>query len=197
MDLVSTINPPRIVYLAGQVYWVRAISIEGMAILLAWLDDVIPGRAERKMPPEFSSEEARRAIDSPVGRAMLTWIALREQGIDFSTAGHMSDELTDEEQLRLFDVLFCKRRTAEAKPGGEDISKTWCAKGMANFAGQIGLKELASYSTDQIEWLMSEGELDANPQFDQENLTKRQDDWSANELPQILMMIAEQKVEAI
>ena len=197
MDLVSTINPPRIVYLAGQVYWVRAISIEGMAILLAWLDDVIPGRAERKMPPEFGSPEAQEALTKPVGQIMLTWVALRDQGVDYEKACDLSSSIKDLERVRLLEVLFSKRRTAEARPGGEDVAKTWCSKGIAYYAKKRGIPELARYSTDQLEWLMSDGELDANPQFDQENLTKRQDDWAANELPHVMAMIAEQKVEAI
>lgn len=160
MDLPSTLNAPRMCALDNRIFWVRAMSLEGLGILLSWLDDVIPGRAGREGPPAINSDEGSTALTSPSGNALLVWIALRDQGVSWDECGALSDRATHEERFRLLDVLFAHRRTMQPSEGARDISETWCGKGMASMVQAIGYKEALSLSMDQFEWLMSDGEVD-------------------------------------
>ena len=62
MDLVSALGPPRLCRLAGNDLWVKPYTLEDFAVLLAWLDDVLPGKVDRKMPPKLGSEEEWTAL---------------------------------------------------------------------------------------------------------------------------------------
>jgi hypothetical protein len=160
MDLPSTVNAPRICWLGGKVYWVRALSIESMAILLSWLDDILPGKADRKMPPLLSDEASQAALISPSGQCVAVWLALRDQGVTFEQVQEMT--VSEIEYVCLMNVLYAHRRTrGEPEPGGRDISETWCSKGMAQLAMEIGMDAVGKLSFDQFEWLMNEGDIDS------------------------------------
>lgn len=193
MDIVSTANAPRIVSLGKQVYWVRSLDFEGFAIVLGWLDDVLPGRAERKMPPNWHDDASQNAMQSLPGKNLLIWLALRHQGVNFEHAGTILDIMTglpdsegDFEYLRLLDVLLSHRRTVKPVPFDDDeandIGQTWCSKGMAQIVSAIGMKEALALSMDQFEWLMKEGILEGeNPAEEPEKLAetaeKMQEKW--------------------
>jgi len=174
MDICSTLNAPRRCRLGGKTFWVRSLSIEGMACVLAWLDDVLPGRSERTMPPEFGSQEAQEALRSWPGRFMLSWLAVRDSGISYDDVALLAypdpekpgdDERADLEHVRILDVLFASRRTA-AKSDGEkrDVATTWCQAGMAALIREMGAEAVGKLSFDQFEWLMSDGEVDTQAQ---------------------------------
>ena len=192
VDIVSTANAPRIAYVGQRVFWIRALSFEDFAIVLGWLDDVLPGRSDRKMPPNLGSPEAQAAIQSSVGKMVLAWLPLRHQGISFDEAAELAGAMTDLEQVRWLDVLFAHRRTKIDEPGGKDIAETWCSKGMAQLVTAIGFSEAMRLSMDQFEWLMREGDVDENPEFSSEALAARQEYWREHELPKILKLQAEQ-----
>lgn len=152
MDIVSTFNPPRLVQLAGKPYWVRALTLADFACILAWLDDVTPGRADRKMPPEFGSEESQRALESAHGRALLVWLALRDQGVSYAEAADIAIDVSEIEGIYLERVLFGRRRTMKPGPPGEDIGVGWWGPVVASFieAG-ISVDAIAGWTLDQLE----------------------------------------------
>ena len=160
MMLPETLNAPRIVYLAGRVFFVRALSLDGTATVLAWLDDILPGRADRTGPPELGSPEAQALLNSSHGQVLLTWLALRDQGFTYEQCLEL--DTTELERVRLLSVLFGTRRTAEPVPSetAGDIANTWTGEGMASLARDIGIEAVGRLSRDQFEWLMSGGEAD-------------------------------------
>lgn len=160
MHLPETLNAARICYVAGRVYFVRALSLDGMATVLAWLDDVLPGRADRTGPPELCSEPAQAALNSAHGQVLLTYLALREHGLSYDQCVGL--ETTDMERVRLLSVLFATRRTGEPAPAetGSDVAATWLAEGVATLAREIGLEAVGRLSRDQFEFLMSGGTAD-------------------------------------
>jgi hypothetical protein len=159
MDLCSTLNAPRIVYLAGKVHFVKAMSLESTSIILAWLDDILPGKADRTFPPELGSDAAQAALNSAHGQVLLTWLALRGEGLSYDQCAAL--DTTELERVRLLQVLFATRRTAEpAPPGGTDVSQTWTGEGMAELAREIGLEAVGRLSRDQLEFLLSGGTAD-------------------------------------
>lgn len=188
MDFPSTMGAPRICYShGGKRFWmVKPLSLEGHAILLQWLDDVLPGREERKLPPSPSSPEALAALNSPTGKAIMIWLALRDHGLNEEQAAQISDTLTDVDRYIFVQALQTRRRTAlprEAETEAEEgrgISETWCEKGMAELVRAIGLKETMSLSLDQYEWLMQDGQLEMeNPAESPEALAALQDNMMA------------------
>ncbi len=181
------------------VFWIRAASFEDFAVVLAWLDDVLPGRADRKMPPALSSKEAQDALQGSVGKMLLTWLPLRHQGVSFGEAADLSAAMTDIQRVRWYDILFAHRRTKTDEPGsGKDIAETWCSKGMAQLVTAIGFRGALDLSMDQFEWLMREGDTeDENPEFSPEKLAERQAYWREHELPLILKMQAEQAAQEV
>jgi hypothetical protein len=146
-----------------------------MAIILAWLDDVLPGRAEREMPPAFGDEASQTAINSIPGQVLITWLALRDQGISYEQAAEFQAELP--ERIRLLDVLFHRRRTY--KPSGEasDVAATWCGKDFASMVTELGIERVRALSLDQFEWLCSSGECDMHADPNVKNLLAWQDQW--------------------
>jgi hypothetical protein len=176
MDLPSTLNAPRIVYLAGQAHFVRAISMEGMAIILAWLDDILPSRNEREMPPRFADEASQAALNAPSGQVLLIWLALRHEGVTFDQAARI--DASDLERARLNAVLFHRRRSLQASPTSADVGETWCGKGLASMVSQIGMERLAALSLDQFEWLCSDGECDMHADPDVKNRLAWQEQWN-------------------
>ncbi len=160
MDLPSTLGVPRIVYIGGRVFWVRPITLEAMAIILAWLDDVLPGRAEREALPLFNDDASQEAIESPAGRILMLWLALRDHGVSYDEAVTM--EIEDVERVRLLDVLYNRRRSLQPSPTRTDISETWCDKGFASMTNELGFAQVRSLTLDQFEWINSGGECDAH-----------------------------------
>jgi hypothetical protein len=159
MDLPSTLNPGRICYLAGTVHFVRALSLDGMACILAWLDDIIPNRSDRTFPPELGSEAAQAALNSAHGQVLLTWLALRDSGLSYADCAAL--DTTELERVRLLQVLFGGRRTADpAPPGGTDVSQTWTGEAFASLAREIGIDAVGRLSRDQFEFLLSGGTAD-------------------------------------
>lgn len=183
MDMVSTANAPRIVFIAKRVYWIRALTFEDFTILLGWLDDILPGRNDRKMPPPVSSPEAQAAIQSPEGKMLLVWLGLRHQGYTFEKASELSDGLSELEYVRWLNVLYSHRRTmtpSEDSDDTSDIAATWCSKGMAKMALKIGVPGMLGLSLDQFEWLQREGDMDdENPAYSPESLAQVQADFEA------------------
>ena len=178
MDLPSTLGAPRHCFIGGNVYWIRPMSMEGLAIVMNWLDDVLPGRSERKMPPKLGDDASQAALSSFPGQAMLAWLALRDSGFSYAQAAEIVPHPDDGEgeasqrkaieHFRLMEVLMTRRRTRdkEPPPGAEDISETWCAEGMASLASEYGLTEIGKLTLDQYEWLGTAGKLDEWRQFD-------------------------------
>ncbi len=162
MDLPSTLGVPRIVYLGGRVFWVRPITLEAMAIILAWLDDVLPGRAEREALPMFDDEASNAALTSPLGQSILIWLALRDQEISFEDAKGIYAESSDIEHVQFINVFFGRRRTRKKSGIPSDVSETWCDKGFVSLVTELGFDQVRSLSLDQFEWLGSGGECDAH-----------------------------------
>jgi hypothetical protein len=158
--LPETFAARRVCTLAGQIYWVRPLSIEGWATLLAWLDDFVPGRDERECPPEFGSEETQAQLRTPAGQSLVTWLALEESGVSFEQAARLVDDAQPLELVRLWHIVFSHRRTAKPEPGGKDISEMWCGPGLATCAFAIGLKDIGKLTLDQLEWLGTDGKAD-------------------------------------
>lgn len=150
------------------------MTLMGMAIVMQWLDDVLPGRAERKMPPKIGDEASQQALRSFPGQVLLTWLALREHGFTYAQAAVLvphspEDDDNDQryiEHLRLLDVFFARRRTMTKGEGGQDWSETWCEGSMAQLSFEYGLEELSSLTLDQYEWLTSRGKADEFAQYD-------------------------------
>lgn len=184
MDLPTLANAPRFVTFGDDAdlhaFMVESISMKGMAIVLAWLDDVLPGRAERKMPPPFNSEESQRALVSGPGRKLLTYVALRDQGVTYAGACAIASVTTDVQFVRLCDVLYGHRRTMVPSDDGKDIAETWFGKGAAALVQSIGFAEMLDMSMDQFEWLMRDGDTeDENPAYSREKLTEVVENFEA------------------
>ncbi len=201
MDLPSTLGAPRHCYIGDNVYWVRPMTVLGMAVVMNWLDDVLPGRADRKMPPKIGDGASQAALCSFPGQVMLTFLALKDHGFSYAQAAaivpHSPDDDGDEkkaiEHFRLMEVFMGRRRTMKQGEGGEDWSESWLDESYARLAGEYGLEALGNLTLDQYEWLCSGGKADDNEQYD---LDARLAEWRANELPKILAAQAAGTVEA-
>ncbi len=196
MDLPSTLGAPRHCYIGDNVYWVRPMTVLGMAVVMNWLDDVLPGRADRKMPPRIGDAASQAALCSFPGQVMLTWLALKDHGFSYAQAAELvpnykrAEEAGIEvkeklviEHFRLMEVFMGRRRTMKKGEGGEDWSESWLDESYARLAGEYGLEALGNLTLDQYEWLCSSGKADEFGQFD---IEARLAEWRANELPKIL-----------
>lgn len=167
MDLVTALNSPRLVRLAGETYWVRSFWLGDYATILAWLDDVIPGRPDRKMPPLLSSAEAGDALDSLHGRGLLTYLALRDQGVGFDRALELAGLAEEVEWARFLQVVHSRRRTR--KPvlagSGEDLAESWWGPLLCSLAEacHLTLEDAARLTLDQLEMYASKGCEDEDP----------------------------------
>lgn len=160
MDLVSAMNPPRLVRLDGEEYWCRALTLEDMATILAWLDDILPGQSDRMMPPRLSSDEAMAALDDVHGVCFLAWVALRHVGVGREEAARVASRASAEEWLRFISVLFSRRRTLGSNSGeSRDIAETWWGPTICAIAERyhLSVSEIGGLSFDQIACLSSEG----------------------------------------
>lgn len=153
MDICTTFNPERLVQLGGEPYWVRALTLADFAVILAWLDDVLPGRDARKMPPEFGSDDAQKALESAHGLSLLTWLALRGQGVGYPRAVEIALACGEVERYRLMQVLFARRRTMRPGPDGEDLGVSWWGPVVASLAEACYFppSEVGGMTLDQLE----------------------------------------------
>lgn len=168
MDIVSAFNPPRVVELAGERFWVRSFTLEDLAILAAWLDDVLPGWKGRVMPPEFGSDEAAAALESAEGRRLMAWVALRHSGVSWERVGDLLSLASPEEVTWLQLVTARRRRTIKARPtaDGKDLFAAWWGPNLAAMAERFHLSPEAAgrLSLDQYAMLCSSGAPDEEPQ---------------------------------
>lgn len=190
MDLPTTLGAPRHCYIGGNVHWIRPMTVIGMATVMQWLDDVLPGRAERRMPPKIGDEASQKALQSFPGLCMLASLALAPHGFSYAQAAelvpHSPEDDNDEDKwkqfLRLHEVFMSRRRTMKKGEGGEDWSETWLEKNHARLASEYGLEALGNLTLDQYEWLCSGGEADEGEQYDLKAIMANHE---ANVLPMI------------
>lgn len=155
--------------LAGRAFWLRPLAIEDYALLIAWLDDVIPGRADRVLAPKFTSEESMAALDSPIGRAVTCYAVLRHHGVTWDESVTISASASEQEWIRLYDVLFTRRRYARPGDGpGKDIAQSWCGPVVMSLAQQYHqtMLPLGKLTFDQIDCMATEGAEDESPHDD-------------------------------
>src|SRR5438128_887418 len=120
MDLASLCGSGRVCYLGGRRFLVRPLSLDGLGSMLAWLDDVLPGRENRTGPPHVSDPEAQEALRSSMGFLLLVHLGLRDQGITFDIAVDLVTQASDEERARFILVVFARRRSYQPGVGSED-----------------------------------------------------------------------------
>ncbi len=159
MDLCSALASPRLCQLDGETYWVRPLRLADYALILAWLDDVLPGKTERTTPPLLGSDESQDALSSANGWELLVWLGLRADGATWNEAAALAREATDVERIRFHDALFTRRRTKQPRPGGEDLAEAWCGPMMTAMCERFGmtLEDIAALTLDQVECLNSDG----------------------------------------
>ncbi len=165
MDLCSALAPPRLCQLDGETYWVKPLTLGDYALILAWLDDVLPGKPERTTPPLLGAEESQTALSSAKGWELLVWLGLRRDGTTWNEAAALAREATDVERIRFHDALFTRRRTKQPRPGGEDLAEAWVGPMMTAMCERFGmtLEGIADLSLDQVECLNSDGEETEDP----------------------------------
>jgi hypothetical protein len=134
-------------------------------LVLAWLDDVIPGRAERKTAPRLGSDKARAALESPVGFSVVCYAALRHLGHDYAASCNLAAVATEEEQVRIYDVLFARRRYGPKGGGGEDLAESWWGPNVIAMADRFrtAIDAVGRLTLDQIDCYAGEGCEGENP----------------------------------
>lgn len=167
MDLVSAFAAPRLVELAGESFWIRPYCYDDLALILAWLDDVVPGRGDRKMPPSFSSPESQAALDSTNGRMILTWAALRHHRVSYPRACTLALECGPEEWLRFSEVVFWRRRTTKISPhqDKQDLAERWIGPSLVILAEQyhMSIDDIRGMTLDQLDCFASDGAAQEDP----------------------------------
>ena len=144
----------------ARTFWVRSLSQEDHAVLIAWLHDVLPGqaeRAERGVPPRLNDPESQKALDSATGNAVLFWAALRHCGVSWDDAATLSMQASGVEKARLFTVLFHKRMTYKPTGAGEDLGEAWWGPSVAHLAKTQPMDQIAAMTLDQVDMLVSDG----------------------------------------
>ncbi len=200
MDLPVTLGAPRHCYIGDNVYWVRPMTVLGMATVMQWLDDVLPGRVDRKMPPKIGDEASQKALQSFSGLCMLASLALAPYGFSYAQAAAVvphspeddENELKWTQFLRLHEVFMARRRTMKKDEGGSDWSETWLDEDYARLATEYGIEAIGNLTIDQFEWLCSGGKADQNEQYDVQAIA---DKWRAEVLPKILAATANGEIE--
>ncbi len=174
MDLPTTLGAPRHCYIGDEVYWIRPMTLRDLATIMQWLDDVIPGRPDRKMPPKIGDSESQKALQSYPGLCVLSSLAMAPHGFSFRQATELvprspeddGNELKIMQWIRLHDVYLSRRRTMDKIGAGSDWSETWLESKAARFASEYGLKKFGDLTLDQYEWLCSAGKADEFNQYD-------------------------------
>jgi hypothetical protein len=192
LHLPQVFGGRRLCFIAGKPYMVRGLSGEGWSHLLAVFDDQIPGAESRKHPPHFGSPECQEWLRTPEGEVLKIWLALQEFGIDYQQAEKLWIDASRDECSRLHSVLFAGRRTERIRRElevdtdvGKDISETWCGNALAELARTISIEQLGRYTLAQIEWILSCGLSDQNPNESPEALQKIQDAMMAKWGPKL------------
>ncbi len=201
MDMPTVYGAPRHCYIAGEVYWVTPMTRRDKATVLQWLDDVLPGRPDRKMPPKMGEEASQKALQSFPGWCMIASLALAPHGFSYSQAAaivpHSPDDDDNEQKwtefFRIQDVFLSRRRTMKPITEGVDWSETWLEEDEARLAAEYGLKEIGDLTLDQYDWLCSGGKVDSGEQYDLETIVT---DHRANALPLIKAAIEAGTLEA-
>ncbi len=166
MDLCSALASPRLCQLDGETYWVRPLRLADYALILAWLDDVLPGKTERTTPPLLGSDESQTALSSAKGWELLVWLGLRGDGVTWNEAAAIAREsygkphlITAQERIRFHDALFARRRTKQSRSDGEDLAEAWVGPMMTAMCERFGmtLEDIAALTLDQVECLNSDG----------------------------------------
>lgn len=174
MDLASALAPPRLRQLAGSPVWVRPLDLGGFALLLAWLDDVLPGKPDRVVPPDLNSPEASAALESAPGRAVLAYAVLRREGMPYKTLAALAREADPVEWAAFLSAAFAGRRTAkDDDTPGHDIARAWFGPNLANLCERFPgytLDAAARLTLDQYALLAGEG----LPEEDPRHLTAEQ-----------------------
>ena len=190
MDIPVTLGAPRHCKIGGNIYWVRPMTMLAIAAVMQWLDDVLPGRSERKMPPKIGDEASQRALQSFPGQVMLASLAMAPHGFSYAQAAELvpmspyDDDNEDKckEWIRLHDVYLARRRTMVKLEGGGDWSESWLDAKYFELARQYGLAAIGNLTIDQFDWLCSGGDADSGAQYDLAAIVA---DFEANTLPKI------------
>lgn len=150
--------------LSGEVFWLRAISQEDFAILVAWLDDVLPGKESRELPPKLSDEESQKALDSPMGWSVQAWAALRHVGVTYDKACSLILGASDDEKRRFSTVFYRKRPTYKPSGQGTDIGEAWWGPQVANLSERgLSVGQIGAMTLDQVDMLFSGGGENEQP----------------------------------
>src|SRR5271166_4648603 len=165
MDIISCFNPPRLCFLDGKDIWVRGLTIGDFAFVLAWLDDWLPGKEARIIPPRFLSSEAQEAIETPLGRCVLMWSSVRHSGVTWEQCQRLLPLQDSQEWARIVAVLFRRRKTLKASGTGQDIGEAWWGRTVEGLCTMLGITidQVADLSLDQIACLGRKGLEEENP----------------------------------
>ncbi len=171
MDLCSALASPRLCQLDGETYWIRPLKLGDYALILAWLDDVLPGKTERTIPPLLCSEESQKALSGPLGWHLLIWLGLRDQGVTWNEAYAIALEVADHERVVFRNAIYARRRTFQPGMTGQDLGAVWAgpifagtheSEGMCQRLGMT-LEEIANLTLDQIDCLQALGCPEEDP----------------------------------
>lgn len=174
MDIISTFNPPRLVVLNGRDFWLRGLTIEDFALIVAWLDDILPGYEERILPPRFLSDDAQAKMETPLGWCILAWAGMRHQtGMSWD---HVSSLILNtfkpdyppgpSERSRLISVLFRRRKTLDLSlADSNDLGEAWWGPMVESLCTNLGftIHEVAAMTLDQIDCLGRKGIEEERP----------------------------------
>ena len=172
MDLPSALAVPRRCWLAGQEFWVKPLSLEAWATLLAWLDDVLPGKPERAQPPEISGEEADKALASIHGRTVQIWLALRDQDVTPEVARGIVRSLDESGDQGLVEwvvfrqILFGRRRSLKPSSDGDDPANVWFGPMLCKLMEAypaLTFDLIGKLTLDQLDCLCAKGCEDEDP----------------------------------
>jgi len=166
MDIISTFNPPRLVSFGGQDIWARTLTVGDFALILAWLDDALPGHEERAMPPRFLSDEAQAMLNTPLGWCIFAWAGLRHSGLTWDQVCRLilitlRDDYADGplERARLASVFFRRRKTIQPSGNTEDLGEAWWGPMVESMCSglQVDIEAVAGMTLDQIDCLGGKG----------------------------------------
>jgi hypothetical protein len=165
MDLISTFNPPRFLVISDQEFWIRGLTIGDFALIIAWLDDTLPGYDERNLPPQFLSDEAQAVLGTPLGRCVLAYAGLRHYGVTWSQCKSLTLEATSDEWSRLLKIFFRRRRNLQQSGEAEDLGEGWWGPMVSSFCMELGYRpeDLESLTLDQLDCLTKHGLEDEKP----------------------------------
>lgn len=168
MDLVSALAPPRLCRLAGEDVWVRPASLDDLAVVMAWLDDVLPDKAARSVPPSMGDEASIAALESRNGRAVVAYAALRHRGATMADATRAVDNSDAVEWATFLAAFFARRRTEKGDgPGdGRGLSEVWFGPDFATICERYPghtLESIGRLTLDQYALLMGQGLPEEDP----------------------------------